>query len=136
MVACGLPLPDAEHAAELADMALDILDVVTKFHIRSNQSTRVRIGINSGPVVGGVVGLTMPRYCLFGDTVNLASRLETNGEGLCIIIWTQIQFLFCYKSNSLNIFHNFYNYFAVSYFLYLFHTFALFCSFILYFSFN
>ncbi|XP_076454270.1 guanylate cyclase 32E-like [Babylonia areolata] len=87
MVVSGLPLRNGNlHAGEVASMALALLAAIKSFRIRHRpeETLKLRIGIHSGPCVAGVVGLTMPRYTLFGDTVNTASRMETNGEPLRI----------------------------------------------------
>ncbi|XP_062331330.1 guanylate cyclase 2G [Osmerus eperlanus] len=89
MVASGLPISNGnKHADEIATMALHFLCAIKVFKIRHlpNEKLALRIGINSGPVVAGVVGTTMPRYCLFGDTVNTASRMESNSLPLKIHI--------------------------------------------------
>ncbi|KAK3096096.1 hypothetical protein FSP39_023182 [Pinctada imbricata] len=87
MVVSGLPVRNGTlHAREIARMSLNLLNAVLSFKIRHrpNEQLKLRIGLHTGPVVAGVVGLKMPRYCLFGDTVNTCSRMESNGMPLRI----------------------------------------------------
>ncbi|XP_049922835.1 retinal guanylyl cyclase 2-like isoform X2 [Epinephelus moara] len=82
MVASGIPNRNGNrHAGEVANMSLDILHSIAAFKIRHMPEIKVkiRIGLHTGAVVAGVVGLTMPRYCLFGDTVTTASHMEATG---------------------------------------------------------
>lgn len=84
MVVSGLPIRNGDrHAGEIATMSLYLLSAMTTFKIRHlpGQQLQLRVGMHSGPCVAGVVGLKMPRYCLFGDTVNTASRMESGGLG-------------------------------------------------------
>ncbi|WP_329603297.1 transporter substrate-binding protein [Planktothrix agardhii] len=80
MVAGGLPTPRHDHVEAMAEMALDMQAEIRRFQGQMGQSCNLRIGINTGPVVAGVIGTKKFIYDLWGDAVNIASRMESQGE--------------------------------------------------------
>lgn len=83
MVAGGLPEPKADHAEAIVELALEMQDEIARFNAKHNTwdngSLKMRIGINTGPVVAGIIGIKKFAYDLWGYTVNLASRIEEAG---------------------------------------------------------
>ena len=85
IVVSGLPERNGDrHAGEIALLALELIDSIKGFEIPHIPGTflNMRVGLHSGPCVAAVTGLKMPRYLLFGDTVNIGARIEALGEAL------------------------------------------------------
>ena len=79
MVVGGIPMEKLDHAQAIANMALQMRQALAEFNTETNQNFALRIGINTGPVVAGVIGRRKFAYDLWGDTVNVASRMESHG---------------------------------------------------------
>lgn len=79
MVVGGLPIAKQDHAESIAQMALDMQIAIAQFQAKYNEQLQIRIGINTGSVVAGVIGMKKFIYDLWGDAVNVASRMESSG---------------------------------------------------------
>jgi class 3 adenylate cyclase len=79
MAVCGMPVPVPDHAERMVRMAIRMVHITREHAMEHHVEMKLRIGINSGPVVAGVIGKSKYIYDLWGDTVNLASRMESGG---------------------------------------------------------
>ncbi|GAU91258.1 hypothetical protein RvY_03548-2 [Ramazzottius varieornatus] len=87
MVASGLPTRNGhDHVRQVGSMALQMMKSVEKVHMPGGGATNMKIGLHTGGCAAGVIGVKAPRYCLFGDTINTASRMCTVGEGHKVVI--------------------------------------------------
>ena len=84
MVVGGLPIEQDDHTESIADMALDMLTAMENLSKERGRLLQIRIGINTGPVIAGVIGRKKFIYDLWGDSVNIASRMESQGVANCI----------------------------------------------------
>jgi class 3 adenylate cyclase len=105
MVGAGLPVERKDHARVVAEMALDMLDAIERFNRRHRSDLHMRIGINTGPVVAGVIGTRKFIYDIWGDAVNIASRMESQGVEGCIQVtentWKHLQHDYLFEDRGL-----------------------------------
>jgi class 3 adenylate cyclase len=97
MVAGGLPEPLDDHAARVVDLGLAMIDVARQ-ESRPSAELRIRVGVHSGPVIGGVIGHRKFTFDIWGETVNIASRLESQGipgrVHISAVTWRNVEDLF------------------------------------------
>ncbi|TAJ40280.1 MAG: HAMP domain-containing protein [Reyranella sp.] len=104
MAVCGLPVPVVNHAERMVRMAIRMVHITREHALEHQVDMKLRVGINSGPVVAGVIGKSKYIYDLWGDTVNLASRMESGGVPDSIQVtrpvYEKLQGLFAFESRG------------------------------------
>ncbi len=86
LAVCGIPEPNSNHAKNIIDASIDIINYLKERNLKRPTPWEVRIGVHTGSVVGGIVGTKKYIYDVFGDTINTASRMEYNSDNMKINI--------------------------------------------------
>ena len=79
MLVSGIPIKTNDHARNLLKMGIEMITVIQNFNAETGYDLDLRVGIHSGPLVAGIIGKKKFVYDLWGDTVNIASRMESHG---------------------------------------------------------
>lgn len=90
MAVSGLSIPRIDHTKRVVDFAIEMVQIVQRFNQTRQTHLEARIGVNAGPVVAGVIGRSKFIYDLWGDTVNIAHQMQTEGQGNSIQVTTSI----------------------------------------------